>query len=125
MSEESFIGTDIISVPKIAAVLKRYPKRFPYHIFTEKEITYCSSRPMPEIHYAGRFAAKEAVKKALLSSDAVSNISLKQIEVLRLENGAPKVIIHSSDIDNADIKVSISHTAKYATATALICIKIS
>lgn len=123
MSEESFIGTDIISVPKIAAVLKRYPERFPHHTFTEKEITYCSSRPMPEIHYAGRFAAKEAVKKALLSSGVVSNISLKQIEVIRLENGAPKVIIHSSDIDNTDIKVSISHTAKYATATALICFK--
>ncbi len=123
MSEEAFIGTDIISVPRIAAILKRHPRRFQYHTFTEREIAYCSSTPAPEIHYAGRFAAKEAVKKALLSSGIIDNITLKQIEIVRQPNGAPTVNLDNDVPGQADIKLSISHTDDYATATALFTMK--
>ena len=63
---EIFIGTDIIEVIRINDSIKNYGKRFLNRIFTESEQRYCNSCSQPSIHFAGRFAAKEAVKKAFI-----------------------------------------------------------
>ena len=59
-----FIGTDIVSVPRISSIINKEQDSFISRIFTKGEISYCGKRNNPAIHYAGRFAAKEALKKA-------------------------------------------------------------
>ncbi|MFH1853341.1 MAG: holo-ACP synthase [Candidatus Neomarinimicrobiota bacterium] len=120
MVDDWFVGTDIVSVPRIADILKKYPGSFRRHAYSPIEVEYCDSMPQPDIHYAGRFAAKEAVKKALLASGAVDNLPLNRIEIIRSGSGAPLVRIDQENASRLDCKVSIAHTGDYATATALL-----
>ena len=87
------------------------------------EISFCDGKPNPSIHFAGRFAAKEAVKKALLSSNKHKNISLRNIEIHNKHDGCPIVIIRNDNYSSININVSISHTDHYASATAIFEIK--
>ena len=75
-----YVGVDIVHIVRIKKNIKNFT--FIEKIFTSKEIKYCNSYPKPEIHFSGKFAAKEAVKKALLSGKIVNNISMKEIQVL-------------------------------------------
>src|SRR5947207_15350239 len=59
------LGIDATDIHRIAGTLTRYGERFMYRIFTEGEVAYCTRRRVPAIHFAGRFAAKEAAMKAL------------------------------------------------------------
>ena len=116
-----FIGTDILSVHRIGKILKSKNKnRFKIKTFTKKEIEYCGNKPQPMIHYAGRFAAKEAIKKAFLSSEIISNIPFHSIEIINEESGNPLVNIHSNSIVFSTCKVSISHTEEFAVAFAFL-----
>lgn len=81
--------------------------------FTKKEIEYCNSKQEPEQHYAARFAAKEAVIKAL----NLKEIKMTDIEILNEEDGKPYVILRGSK--RHDIKISLSHTADKAIAIAM------
>ena len=111
-----YIGTDIVDVNRIRQIINKKKERFLKKIFTDNEIKYCQLKIDSPIHFSGRFAAKEAVKKALLSSGFSKKISMKKIEVLSSENG-PKVNIYSSD---KIINLSISHTKNHAIATAIL-----
>ena len=75
-----FLGTDIIQISRIDILIKKYGNKFLDHIFTDIEQDICLNKLKPSIHFSGRFAAKEAVKKAILSSHIHNNISLKSIE---------------------------------------------
>ena len=90
------------------------------HIFTDNEQNICNEKSTPYIHYSGKYAAKEAVKKALLSSQVLENISLKLIEIKNDIMGAPMIDIKSIKIDPERLKVSISHAGEYAIATAIL-----
>ena len=59
-----FIGTDIVEVNRIRKILNEKGDRFLAHIYSAEEVDYCSERIHPHLHYAGRFSAKEAIKKA-------------------------------------------------------------
>ena len=112
------IGTDIVKVSRIKTLIDNNKETFLNKIFTAKEIEYCNSNANPEIHFSGKYAAKEAVKKALLSNDLIEQISLKDIEILNKDNKAPYVVIeHIMDLN---YNVSISHEEEYAIAFALI-----
>lgn len=111
-----FIGTDIVSVSRIAEILKKESDSFTARIFSEEEITYCSERKNPAVHFAGRFAAKEALKKAMLSQNPEAVISLKSIAISRSDSGEP--IVHCDGL--SDCKVSISHTEEFAIAFAIV-----
>ena len=87
------IGTDIVKVSRIKDLLTTKQEKFLNKIFTEEEIAYCNSHSKPEIHFSGKYAAKEAVKKALLSNDLIEQISLKDIKILNKDNKVPYVII--------------------------------
>ena len=113
-----YLGTDIIEVDRIKKNINLKKDRFLSRIFTENEIAYCNSKLNSEIHYAGRFAGKEAVKKALLSSGVLDNISMKKIEIISTDN-IPKVNIKEL---NHCVNLSISHVKQFATATAIIII---
>jgi len=112
------IGTDIVKVSRIKGLLTTKEERFLNKIFTEEEISYCNSHSNPEIHFSGKYAAKEAVKKALLSNDLIEHISLKDIKILNRDNKVPCVVI--DNIMDLNYNVSISHEEEYAIAFALI-----
>ena len=112
------IGTDIVKVSRIKDLLSTKEENFLNKVFTEEEISYCNSNSNPEIHFSGKYAAKEAIKKALLSNDLIEQISLKDIKILNKDNKAPYVVIEH--IVNLNYSVSISHEEEYAIAFALI-----
>jgi len=112
------IGTDIVKVSRIKDLLTTKEENFLNKVFTEEEISYCNLHSKPEIHFSGKYAAKEAVKKALLSNDVIKHISLKDIKILNRDNKAPYVVI--DNIMDLNYNVSISHEEEYAIAFALI-----
>ena len=117
---EYFIGTDIVSVSRIEKILQQYSDRFKKHVFTDKEKSYCDLKSNPAVHYAGRFAAKEAVKKALYSSSIINSIDFADIEIISNVSGAPEVKLSTKDLKNVFVKVSISHIDELAIAFALV-----
>mgnify|MGYP000353060470 CR=1 FL=1 len=90
---------------------------FKNRVFTTLEQRYCDSKPSPSIHYAGRFAAKESIIKAVKSSGYKNTIPFKEIEILPSDSGAPIVDLYF--VLEGDCKVSISHTESHAIASAL------
>ena len=118
-----YIGTDIIKISRIGKIISDKGKRFLSHVFTENEQSICNAKASPHIHYGGKFAAKEAVKKALLSCDDKKNIPLSSIEIQNKVDGAPKVMMNGEMGCAGNLQVSISHTDEYAIATAILEIK--
>ena len=114
-----FIGTDIVEVDRINKLLLRSGELFKNRVFTTLEQKYCDSKSSPSIHYAGRFAAKESIIKAVKSSGYNNPIPFNDIEILSSVSGAPIVDLHFNLECECTCKVSISHTEFHATATAL------
>ena len=118
------LGTDIIEVDRIKKLIKEKDNKFLSRIYTQKEIDYCESKgPNKYQHYAGRFAAKEAVFK-ILSIHFLKNkkpLTFKDIEILNREDGSPYVNINNNLMLACipDVDISISHIKKYATAVAI------
>lgn len=119
-------GTDIIEISRIQKSIEKSGQRFLNIVYTPAEIKYCESKKHAKYcHYAGRFAAKEAIYKALSSllKDRFS-ISWQNAQVINDENGNPKVEfidIKIPEIENIDI--SISHCREYAVANVVITIE--
>ena len=112
-----FIGTDIVEVDRINKLLLRPGELFKNRVFSDLEQKYCDSKSSPSIHYAGRFAAKESIIKAVKSSGYKNPISFKKIEILPSDSGAP--VVDLQFVLEGECKVSISHTESHATASAL------
>ena len=87
------LGIDATDIPRIAATIERYGNRFIQRIFTEREIAYCMRRREPSIHFAGRFAAKEAAMKAL-GTGHTQNVLWQSVEVVRF-GGPPRLEFHA------------------------------
>ncbi len=88
------IGVDLVEVSRIEAAIGRFGEHFERRVFTESERAYCRSMARPAIHFAARFAAKEAVCKAF-GTGIGEEMAWKDIEVCRGENGRPSVTLHS------------------------------
>src|SRR5213075_2015829 len=86
------LGLDATDIPRIAATLERYGARFMQRVFTEGEIAYCLRRREPAIHFAGRFAAKEAAMKAL-GTGHTQGVLWRDVEVVR-HGGPPQLKLH-------------------------------
>ena len=112
------IGTDIVKVSRIKGLIDKKEEKFLNKIFTKEEISYCNSYSDPEVHFSGKYAAKEAIKKALLSNDLIDKISLKNIKILNKNNKAPYIVI--DNLSNLNYNVSISHEEEYAVAFVVI-----
>lgn len=118
-------GTDIIEVSRIKKSIERSGENFLKLIFTPKEIEYCESKRMAKYyHYAGRFAAKEAIYKAVSGLlDNKFDISWHNAQVINDENGNPKVEFLNIEFKKIkSIDISISHCKEYAVATVIITI---
>ncbi|HOJ38301.1 MAG TPA: holo-ACP synthase [Ignavibacteriales bacterium] len=114
------IGCDIVEISRIKNSIKKFGDKFLNKIFTPKEIDYCKSRARSEQHFAGRFAAKEAIAKALYQL-GIESIDWQNIEVINSPKGVPQVKILNISLDkDIDIKLSISHSNENAIAYAII-----
>jgi holo-[acyl-carrier protein] synthase len=117
------IGTDIVECVRIAQMIEKYGEVFLQRVFTQKEIEYCSSRKAATQHYAGRWAAKEAVMK-VLGTGWSKGIHWTDLEVTNEVSGAPKLILSGRAAEIAkergirEVMLSISHCRSYATAFA-------
>lgn len=118
------LGTDIVEVDRIARMIADHGDHFLARVFTKAEIAHCQPRREPAPHYAGRWAAKEAVMK-VLGTGFTNEVGWTDIEVLVKPSGQPFIKLHGTTLDVAirlginDVLVSISHTRNYATATAI------
>ena len=115
------VGTDIIEVARIEKLIKEKGDKFLDKIYTQNEIDYCESKgPNKYQHYAGRFAAKEAVFKVIQSNNASKSLMFKDIQILNKDDGSPYVnIVNSNHTIASRICISISHIKEYATAIAV------
>lgn len=116
------IGNDIVEIARIKANLDRYQDRFLNRVFTSHEQDYCLNRKVPALHLAGRFAAKEAVVKAL-GTGFSQGLTWTDIEIHNESNGKPfvKCSPKLNEMFNSPlIHISISHCHDYATAMAII-----
>ena len=120
-------GTDIIEIDRIKESIEETDGKFCERVYTKSEIEYCESKKSQKYqHYAARFAAKEAVFKAV--SELFQNkydVSWQDIEIINDENGKPHVNILKTEIikNIENIDLSVSHCKKYATANVVICYK--
>lgn len=118
------IGTDIIECPRIGKMIEQHGELFLRRVYTEREIRYCQARKRALEHFAGRWAAKEAILKAI-GTGWTKGISWTDLEVRNQVSGQPLVLVRGGAKEAArargigDILISISHCRTYATAYAL------
>jgi holo-[acyl-carrier protein] synthase len=116
------VGVDLIEIERVRRALERYP-RFPERCFTEAERSYCDSRPNPAQSYAGRFAGKEAVGKAL-GFGVARAFAWREIEIA----GRPKPSVRLSGrlalwaerMGAGEIDLSMTHSRDLANAVAIV-----
>lgn len=119
-------GVDIIEVERIKDAIEDLGDNFLNRIYTDNEITYCNKlSDVKYQHFAGRFAAKEAVFKALSGKiTSRKDILWKQIEILNNNDGRPEINIKLLQTEEklqelASIDISISHIKEYAIASVV------
>ena len=110
------IGIDIIEIERIQKAIDRWGDHFLNHVFTKQEITYAKKHKYPTQHFAARFAAKEAVLKAIGDN---AHINWKDIKIVNEANGRPQCNLDKKKF-NKKILISISHTHVYAIASAVV-----
>jgi holo-[acyl-carrier protein] synthase len=125
MSNIIGLGLDAAEIDRIAATLSRYGDRFTHRVFTDGEIAYCTRRREPSVHFAGRFAAKEATMKAL-GTGRSQNVLWRDIEVVRARGGPPRLALHGgaarrlAAIGGRSALLTITHTRALAFAQVLL-----
>src|SRR5262245_56374508 len=118
------IGTDIVECVRIARMLEQHGELFLRRVYTPREIRYCQARKRSTEHFAGRWAAKEAVSKCL-GTGWSRGLAWTDMEVRNDRNGMPRVYLsgaareRADDLRISDVLVTISHCRAYATAFAM------
>ena len=123
------IGTDICDINRIRALFDRHPERFAAKAFTEAERERCLARPDPVPCLAKRFAAKEAVAKAL-ATETSGALSWHDVEVFNHPSGRPDVHLHGGAAERleqilpegyvAQVRLSLSDERDFAVAFAVV-----
>jgi holo-[acyl-carrier protein] synthase len=119
------VGMDIVETKRIADSIERFGDRFLHRVFLEGEVAYSQSMKFPQLHLAARFAAKEAISKAF-GTGIGRELGWRDLEIIREASGAPRVQLHGRAEAYAKargvqaIHVSLSHTAEYGAASAVI-----
>lgn len=118
-------GTDIIEIDRIKESIESLGDKFLNKVYTPKEIEYCEGKKAQKYqHYAARFAAKEAIFKAISESlKDKFELGWNDYEILNGESGKPNIKIKGLDLSNIEIDLSISHCKQYAVATAVAIYK--
>jgi len=117
------LGIDIIEIARVRKSIENYGDKFLAKVFTEEEIRYCDSKFNKYQHYAARFAAKEAVYKAL-ASGWKEGLRWKDIEIQNDTSGMPSIKpsgkLKTFLSENTQLRISISHSDNYVTSVAII-----
>ena len=116
------IGVDVVDVKRMKIALDAWGPRLIKKMFTETEIAYCQSKKKPHEHFAARFAAKEAVSKAMKTGWS-GKFRWRDVEVSNDPSGAPKIILHdfvAEQLAECRVHVSLSHTETTVVAFAII-----
>jgi holo-[acyl-carrier protein] synthase len=117
------IGIDIVKIERMKKVVEKWGNRFLEKVFTDGEISYCYEKKEPFLSLAVRFAAKEALIKAVGSID---NVSLRDIEVVNVETGRPLLKIRGKlgdffqDQLIKNVHLSLSHEHEYGVACVVL-----
>lgn len=123
--EMNAIGIDIVEISRLSKMGKKWGAAFLKKIYTNRELTYAKSKRFPYQHLAARFAAKEAIFKALGEVEK-DFVGWKNIEILNDPQGKPVVVWHGKAkevLKKRHLKgvvVSLSHTENYAVANAML-----
>ena len=118
------LGLDTTDIDRISDTIDRYGDRFLQRVFTEGEIAYCARRRVPAIHFAGRFAAKEAAMKAL-GTGRSRGVLWRDVEVVRL-GGPPQLQLHGgaarrfAAMGGRSSLLTITHSDDLAMAQVLL-----
>lgn len=116
------IGTDLVELDRFRATLERTPG-IKARSFTDAEIAYSDAKSDPTERYAARWAAKEAVMKAM--GVGLGGVAMVDIEVVKNENGAPSILLHetaaakAAELGITEWKITITHTKSLAQAIAV------
>lgn len=116
-------GTDIIEISRIEKAINNTNERFIYEIYTAKEIEYCESKGKAKYeHYAARFAAKEAIFKAISNMlDNKYSITWQNAQILNNRDGRPYIEFIDKEFKQIEsIDISLSHCKEYAIANVVI-----
>ncbi|RJP26736.1 MAG: holo-[acyl-carrier-protein] synthase [Candidatus Abyssobacteria bacterium SURF_5] len=118
-------GIDIIEIERIERAIARQKEKFLERVYTQEEIDFCMKKARPAMHFAARFAAKEAVAKAL-GTGLSRGVRMRDIEVAPAAAGPPKVRLYGGAAKIYDalggkkILLSLSHSREQAIAHAII-----
>ena len=118
------IGVDVIQNERLRESIERFAGRFVNRIYTEAEKEYCSKSANPVIHYAARWAAKEAAFKALGTGWA-AGVKWKDVEVIRLSSGKPELHLYGEALEIATSQgatrfhVSLTHDQLISCAVVI------
>jgi holo-[acyl-carrier protein] synthase len=118
------IGIDVVEVERIASAIERHGESFLAKLFTADERAYCEAQKKSALNYAARFAAKEAVSKAL-GTGIGGQAGWLELEITRDPSGAPKLQLQGSAAEFAkhngitEIQISLTHARDYAAANAI------
>ncbi|MDR0867509.1 MAG: holo-ACP synthase [Planctomycetota bacterium] len=117
-------GVDIVEIKRIRQLRKKHGERFLRHCFTAREIAYCRQKKNADESFAARFAAKEAVMKAL-GTGWSRGVGFTNIEVVKKPDEPPAALLHGKAAENqrqrgiSHFLLSLSHCKKYAVAQAV------
>jgi holo-[acyl-carrier-protein] synthase len=110
------VGVDVAAIPRIAEAQKRFGDRFLHKFLSDREIDYCGGSPE---RWAGRWAAKEAIGKAMPSG--VPRPRMRDVEILPSDDGRPHVrVAPATTLTGHEVDVSIAHDGHFAVAVAVI-----
>jgi holo-[acyl-carrier protein] synthase len=118
-------GVDIIETARIRDSLDKFGERFLNRCFWADEVAYCNGMKFPALHFAARFAAKEAISKAF-GTGIGHHLGWKDMEIRKRDSGEPYAVLHGKGTDLAvargvtEVFVSLSHCKDYALAHAVI-----
>lgn len=122
MSSIQGIGVDVVDVDRMQKALDAWGQQLVEKLFTKAEIAYCTAKKNPHEHFAARFAAKEALSKAMQTGWSGA-FHWKDVEVVNNPSGAPRIILHNAlatALGNAKVHLSLSHTKTTVVAFAVI-----
>ncbi len=114
-------GIDLIEVARVQRALERHGDRFEQRVFTPEERAYCRRKTFPWPHYAVRFAAKEALFKALLPG-TLPVLVWRQLGVHRTPGGAPELVFHgdtATRLAGWRFSLALTHERSLAMAQVL------
>jgi holo-[acyl-carrier protein] synthase len=109
-------GVDIIEVRRLRQAVEKWGQDFLSRVFTSEELINAKTRGSLYQHLAGRFAAKEAVFKALGNK----GLNWKDVEILNDQDGKPHCLVLNQKVKKLAVHISISHIKNYAVANAII-----